>query len=195
MSWLRFVAALGAALALGWAVHSGGRLAWQRWRGRRHARRGQRGERLARALLERAGYSVLAEQPRRTIRLRVSGKQRSYEVIPDFLCERAGERFVADAKTGAGADPLTSATRRQLLEYASAFGVDLALVIDVPRAEILRVDLRPLRQASRRGASSMLVVLFVLAGIGAWLLAQRSARHRRPQQPSALAPSAADASK
>jgi len=117
-------------LALGWAAQGGLRLALQRWRGRRAAARGARGERRARALLERAGYRVLAEQPRHLATLRVSGRGERYLLVPDFLCERHGRRYVADAKTGAGADPSARATRRQLLEYACAFGVQEALLVD-----------------------------------------------------------------
>lgn len=150
MSWeLRLGVSLGAALALGWAAQGGLRLALQRWRGRRAAARGARGERRARALLERAGYRVLAEQPRHLATLRVSGRGERYLLVPDFLCERHGRRYVADAKTGAGADPGARATRRQLLEYVCAFGVQEALLVDVPAGRIHRLEFGVLPQRRR----------------------------------------------
>lgn len=132
--------AIAASLVLGWAVQAALRLSLQRWRGRRWARRGQRGERRAKTLLERAGYRIVAEQPRRVVRLRLGPEELSYEVIPDFLCERGGRRYVADAKTGAGADPRSTATRRQLLEYASVFGTREALLVDVPGGRVIPIE-------------------------------------------------------
>ena len=147
---LRLAITAGAGLALGWALQSGLRLAFQRWRGKRAAARGARGERRARVLLERAGYRILAEQPRHLATLEVAGRDEDYLLVPDFLCERGGRRYVADAKTGAGADPSARATRRQLLEYACAFEVEDALLIDVLRGRIVRLRFGVLgRQRSR----------------------------------------------
>lgn len=165
MSWeLRLGVSLGAALALGWAAQGGLRLALQRWRGRRAAARGARGERRARALLERAGYRVLAEQPRHLATLQVSGRGERYLLVPDFLCERHGRRYVADAKTGAGADPSARATRRQLLEYACAFGVQ-ALLVDVPAGRIHRLEFGVLPQRKRLPWGWLVLASLALASL------------------------------
>ncbi len=158
----------GAGLALGWAVQSGLRLAFQRWQGRRAAARGARGERRARVLLERAGYRILAEQPRHLATIEVAGRDEDYLLVPDFLCERGGRRYVADAKTGAGADPSARATRRQLLEYACAFEVEDALLIDVNQGRILRLRFGVLTPRRGRGWGWLLAAL----GLGAawWTL-------------------------
>lgn len=166
MSWeLRLGVSLGAALALGWAAQGGLRLALQRWRGRRAAARGARGERRARALLERAGYRVLAEQPRHLATLQVSGRGERYLLVPDFLCERHGRRYVADAKTGAGADPSARATRRQLLEYACAFGVQEALLVDVPAGRIHRLEFGVLPRRKRLPWGWFLLASLALGGL------------------------------
>lgn len=167
LSWeLRLGLVLGASLALGWAVQAALRAWLWRWRGRRAARRGARGERAARALLERAGYRVLAEQPRHQASLEVSGEDVEYLLVPDFLCERGGQRYVADAKTGAGADPQARATRRQLLEYACAFEAAGALVVDVPGRRIHRLRFGVLEGRGRSGWGWGWLLLGALA---AWL--------------------------
>lgn len=158
-----------ASLALGWAVQAGMRLALQRWRGRRAAARGARGERQARGLLERAGYRVLAEQPRHQATLEVGGRSEDYLLVPDFLCERGGRRYVADAKTGAGADPNARATRRQLLEYACAFEVEDALLIDVNRGRIVQLKFGVL--APRQGLGWGWIVALALGAAATWALA------------------------
>jgi len=159
-----------ASLALGWAVQAGLRLALQRWRGRRAAARGARGERRARVLLERAGYRVLAEQPRHQATLEVAGRDEDYLLVPDFLCERGGRRYVADAKTGAGADPSARATRRQLLEYACAFEVEDALLVDVKGGRIVPLKFGVL--APRRGRGWSWGFALALLGAAAWALSQ-----------------------
>ena len=163
---LRLGITSGAGLALGWAVQSGLRLAFQRWQGRRAAARGARGERRARVLLERAGYRILAEQPRHLATLEVAGRGEDYLLVPDFLCERGGRRYVADAKTGAGADPSARATRRQLLEYACAFEVEDALLIDVNRGRIVRLRFGVLTPRRARGWGWLLAALGLAAAWG-----------------------------
>lgn len=156
-------AGLAASLALAWALGRGGTAWLERARGRRYVARGQRGEVRARRLLRAAGYRVLQAQPRREVTLRVNGEERSYQLCPDFLCRRWGRLYVADAKTGAGADPLHPATRRQLLEYACAFAAGGALVVDVAGERVLRLDLQGLPR--REGRSSVPGLLLCALGL------------------------------
>ncbi len=49
----------------------------------------------------------------------------------------AGSQFIAEVKTGLRApDPTNPSTRRQLLEYLTAFDVDGVLLVDMEREQI-----------------------------------------------------------
>jgi hypothetical protein len=131
--------AVVAALAL-WLAG-----ALRRWRGSRRARRraarATAGERDAVALLEAAGYRVVARQARRTWAPLIDGAPHLIELRADYLVERAGEQFVAEVKTGDVAPSLdTAATRRQLLEYRVAFAADAVLLVCPERGAIHRVE-------------------------------------------------------
>jgi len=103
---------------------------WSRWRGRR-------GESLAVGLLMRAGYAIVSEQTERRCRLLVDGEPVDYVVRADFIVEREGRRFVAEAKNGIqAADPRHRATRRQLREYSVVFDAAGVLLIDIPARRI-----------------------------------------------------------
>jgi hypothetical protein len=138
---LRLIALLGlcavlVALVLGWRLHR----AVLGWRLGRRRRRGARGERAALALLEEAGYRVLAGQETATGRYRVDGEEVSFQVRADAIVEKAGRRLVVEIKTGAAADLATRATRRQLLEYAYVFRLDGVLLADMAERRLHRVD-------------------------------------------------------
>ncbi len=119
--------------------------AWARWRGSRRARRrgarAVRGEVGAIALLEEAGYRVVGRQVRATWVPLVDGEPFPIELRADYVVELDGERLVAEVKTGEAAPNLsTAATRRQLLEYRVAFGVDGVLLVCPERGAIHRVE-------------------------------------------------------
>ncbi|MEM1029715.1 MAG: hypothetical protein AAF928_08925 [Myxococcota bacterium] len=116
-----------------------------RWRRRRRARRRIRvataAERAASRLLRAYGYEVERVQPRRTFQFLVDGIATHVELRADLLVRRGDERLVADVKTGIVAPRLTHApTRRQLLEYRIAYGVDGVLLVDMENRKIRRVD-------------------------------------------------------
>lgn len=129
----------GALLAL--VVHR-----WlSRWRGSRRAvRRAARagaGEHAAAALLERAGYRIVARQARTWWSPTLDGEPHETELRADYLVEANGSVYVAEVKTGDRAPELsTAATRRQLLEYHVAFGVDGVLLVCPERGAIHRVE-------------------------------------------------------
>jgi len=111
------------------------------WKARRRARRAGRGEERAAALLERAGFRIVARQARIAWAPCVDGEPHVTELRADYLVEAGGERLVAEVKTGAEAPSLdTAATRRQLLEYHVAFAVDGVLLVCPERDAIHRVE-------------------------------------------------------
>lgn len=142
---------------------------WLRsWRARARGRRAREGERTGRALLERRGFEIVAEQVPGAIVLRVDGRESVHDLRADFLVERGGRRFVAEVKTGALAPSLDHApTRRQILEYCAAFEVDGALLVDAEAGRVREIAL-PIRLA--RGARpSWLLVLALGVALGVLL--------------------------
>jgi hypothetical protein len=119
---------------------------WLRgWRGssraRRRAARAGAGERRAGELLADAGYRVIARQVQIAWAPRVDGEPHAIELRADYVVERDGERLVAEVKTGEIAPSLAAAaTRRQLLEYAVAFGATAVLLVCPERGAIHRVE-------------------------------------------------------
>lgn len=117
---------------------------WLSARGRAHDsqrrnRVAQDGEHEAEAILAASGYEVVDRQVRARFAYRVDGEETEVEVRADLLVRRRGRTLVAEVKTGQSApDPTYPPTRRQLLEYATVFGADEVLLVDVP-ARAIRV--------------------------------------------------------
>ncbi len=131
-------ALLALALRSGWMRFMGSRVA------KRRAHRAQKGETAAERILTAAGYRILDRQPSRKGLLIVNAEPESFLVRADFLVEKDGHQYVADAKTGDEAPLIsTRATRRQLLEYSAVYGVNRALLVDSERKRIhtITVDL------------------------------------------------------
>lgn len=136
---LAIVALIGALIALVMLR------ALQRWGGSRRARRrgarAVRGETAAAAMLEHAGFTIVARQARISWSPLFDGEPYATEVRADYLVELDGERLVAEVKTGSVAPELsTAATRRQLLEYRVAFDVAGVLLVCPERGTIHRVE-------------------------------------------------------
>ena len=135
---------LGVALGLliAWLIHRAVvwcRAWWYRWLGRR-------GEASAESLLKAAGYTIVDDQLRLPCNYLVDGDVISYSVRVDFLVEKDGRRYVAEAKNGPSAsDPRTTATRRQLLEYTVAYGAYGVLLVDVPGKRVRVVEFGAIR--------------------------------------------------
>ena len=166
----------GAALVLLLAAMGLGAWLAARWRSfktRRRQARAQRGEEKAPGVLRRLGYEVSESQVRRTIDIRVDGKPRAAEVVADILAAKGGRQYVVEVKTGDEAtDPVQPQTRRQLLEYALAFGPCRVLLLDMEReeprlVEFPALDGRPVRPAQGLWKWLLLALLVgMLAGIG-----------------------------
>jgi Holliday junction resolvase-like predicted endonuclease len=113
---------------------------WSRARMRRRAQRARAGEVAAEALLESQGFRIIARQPQRQWSLTVDGEPRTVDMRADLLAERRGLTYVAEVKTGTVAPRLdTAATRRQLLEYRLAYGVQGVLLVDMSEGTIHEV--------------------------------------------------------
>lgn len=139
-SWI-VLAAAGGGVALVQTL----RLWWggasRRWRLAEQAARATAGEALAEKLLVKAGYRVLARQATQRWSVHVDGVAEEVTLRADFVVARGGRRYVAEVKTGDEApDVAAPATRRQLLEYRCAFGVDGVLLVDAEARKVHAVD-------------------------------------------------------
>jgi len=113
-------------------------------RGRRRARARMRtalaGEKRAARLLEENGYRIEKTQERAFWWITVDDETIEIQLRADYIVVRADRRYVAEIKTGDVApDPTHPATRRQLLEYDLAYGLDGVLLVDVAGRRIHRV--------------------------------------------------------
>jgi hypothetical protein len=175
--WLGALAGIAAAVIVVWL-----RAAWRR-RGRSRiavarARRALAGEREAEALLADAGYAVTARQARRAWQVRLDGEPIDIDLRADLLAEADGRTYVAEVKTGAAAPRIdTAATRRQLLEYQVAYGVDGVLLVDAEAGAVRVVDFPEIEaveappKTPRRPGVAWIAVAAALAGFaaGRWL--------------------------
>ena len=139
LPWL--VALVFGLLLLGSIVLRAAR-GWVRRRGlRAQVLDAQKSERRAARLLQRRGYQIEALQPSQSWTLWANGEPLEVLLRADLLVRKGGRRFVADVKLGERAARITTvATRRQLLEYRIAYGVDGVLLIDMAREAIVEVE-------------------------------------------------------
>ncbi|HEX8950487.1 MAG TPA: hypothetical protein VF945_01515 [Polyangia bacterium] len=139
-SWI-VLAATGGGLALVQTARLWWRGAELRWRLRDQSERAAAGEARAEKLLAKAGYRVEARQVTRRWNVHVDGAPHEVTLRADFVVTRRGRRFVAEVKTGQDAPEIAApATRRQLLEYRCAFGVDGVLLVDAEARRVHAVD-------------------------------------------------------
>ncbi len=135
---------------LGWIVAGALAFAWlvaivrarlRRWARTRRVRRAVRGETDAERLLEGAGYAIEERQPGLEWSVACDGVMVPISLRADLVVTRDGRRYVAEVKTGERAPRIeTAATRRQLLEYAVAYEVDGALLVDMEARTVTRVE-------------------------------------------------------
>ncbi len=114
---------------------------WRRRRLHRRFERAARAERDAITLARRAGYLVEGVQVERRFVMRVDGDAHEVTVRADMILTRGRRRYLAEVKSGRVAtDPTSTATRRQLLEYAHAFDADGVLLFDMEAKRIRAVE-------------------------------------------------------
>lgn len=128
----------------------------------RRAARAARAERHARSVLEDAGFRVRGEQVRKSWSVSEDGREIELDLVADYVVERGGRAWVAEVKTGGRAlDLRFGPTRRQLLEYREAFGVDGVLLVDAEANGFREIHFRRSTQHASRGA---VVVCWFVAG-------------------------------
>lgn len=148
-------------------------LTWKLYAPARNAararRKGAAGESRAMRLIRAAGYRVIDTQVVSPMNVQIDGEISTTHLRADFLLERNGRLYIADAKSGDKAtSPRTAATRRQLLEYALCYNVSGVLLIDTERGRIHDVRFPSLSAPARSSA----IALFALAlGLALGLLA------------------------
>jgi hypothetical protein len=135
--------------------------------------RARQGESRAHALLEAHGYAVLDAQLTRSYTHSIDGQGVVVPLRADFVVERDGLRFVAEAKTGAHATQIrTPATRRQLLEYRVAYDVDGVLLVDADkeRVHVVRFPFieHPARETLSRWGWIVIGVGLIALVVTAW---------------------------
>jgi len=129
----------------------------------RRAARATRAEREARGVLEQHGFLVRGQQVRKSWSVLADGSEVRFELIADYVVERGGELWVAEVKTGERAlDLRFGPTRRQLLEYREAFGVDGVLLVDAEQGGVRAIHFH----GAQRRQSWGKVACWFLAGLG-----------------------------
>lgn len=168
-SWI-VLAAAGGGLALVQTARLWWRAAAVRWRLLEQSARATAGEALAEKLLAKAGYRLEARQATRRWAVLVDGTATDVSLRADFVVTRRGRRYVAEVKTGQEAPEIAApATRRQLLEYRCAFGVDGVLLVDGESRAVRCVDFALPATAPSSSLRAILVTLFAGTLIGAAL--------------------------
>jgi hypothetical protein len=151
-----------AVAAFVWAIALAARGWLRRLRMRRRFIRGGEGEREAAALLEANGFVIEGVQVGATYDVRVDDEVVPVSVRADYVVSRAGRHWVAEVKTGRMATRIdTPATRRQLLEYEHAFGVDGVLLVDADARTIRSIGFA----AKPRRGNTTLAFAFALAAV------------------------------
>jgi hypothetical protein len=127
---LLLAALLGVLLTLLWKRRAA------RWAGSRARTHGLAAERAAEALLEDAGYRVVARQLEGAAHVYIDGVRRESTIKVDLVVERRGRRFVVEVKSGQQRHATQDGTRRQLLEYAHVFAPHDLLLVNTRDGEI-----------------------------------------------------------
>ncbi len=142
-------------------------------RARRVGRVAADGELAGAALLAAAGFTIVDRQARHVLPVEVDGERYDAGLRCDYLAERAGERWVAEVKTGRDAPSLANpATRRQLLEYQVAYGAVGVALVDATAGTVheVRFDLTAAAPSGAALAAAPRWPLFALGvavGLGA----------------------------
>ena len=66
----------------------------------------------------------------------VDNDELSYDIRPDLIVQKNGEKFLAEIKTGRAAEPSDRNTRRQLREYAAVAGDDSVVLVDATKGNV-----------------------------------------------------------
>lgn len=133
---------------------------------RRRFRRARAGEIAAEELLKKRGFRILDDQVRRREHMLVDGERLDYEVRADLLVSRRWRTYVVEVKTGKSApNPGTTATRRQLREYAAVYDVDGLLLADMSAGRLYEIRF-PAKATGRTPAATIVAVFLLGAVVG-----------------------------
>jgi hypothetical protein len=145
---------------------------WVRRRVRARTTRAVLGERRAGELLRELGFEIVGAQVAAEYAVRVNDADVTVGVRADYIVEKDGSRYVAEVKTGELAPRIsTPATRRQLLEYTVAFGVEGILLVDAEANRVHTVvfpndaAVRPARAPVVWGLGVVAVVLIAMIAL------------------------------
>ncbi|MET0343477.1 MAG: hypothetical protein ABW252_20870 [Polyangiales bacterium] len=174
--------AVGLTLLLVWLgiwLETKLRVLRERKKSREQAKRGFQGEKDAEKLVKKLGYTILSRHAPASYAMTLDGEPHAVQLQADFVLQREGKKFVAEVKTGKAAKLEQAAeTRRQMLEYQLAFGVDAMLLIDAD-AKVVRMVRFPLPKKKVAAASPVKRATLRWTAIGVvalttlWLLAHR----------------------
>lgn len=143
---------------------------WLRWyRRSRIAKRALGAERVALSLLRSRGYVVVNTQVRHVWPVQHGALHFDINLRADALVRRGSRRFIAEIKsTPLVADLKHGPTRRQLLEYAIAYGTDGVLLVDMHTSQIDEVMFPGLSRTRGRNPWSLFAVCLVGFAAGIW---------------------------
>ncbi|MDB4987282.1 MAG: hypothetical protein JWN04_2460, partial [Myxococcaceae bacterium] len=172
---LAFLMALSGWLALKWKKFQGSRAA------SKAAKRGLKAEKEAEKVLKKLGYTLLQRQPPGSYWAIVDGESKEVKLNADLLVELRGKSFIAEVKTGAAAKFEHAETRRQLLEYRNAFGVDGLLLVDMEsravRTVVFPAPKPPATAIAAKRTARRWVAVAAVTLAAVWFLSRSSEHH------------------
>lgn len=152
------VALAAMAFAAIVVVFAAARTWMRRARMRARSSRAMSGERGAVAILRAHGYAIVGAQVAAEYPVEVDGETFFIGLRADYIVSKAGARYVAEVKTGAVAPRIdTAATRRQILEYDVAFGVDGVLLVDAEEKRVHEIAFPTLATRASRSRRKVAV--------------------------------------
>ncbi len=115
---------------------------------KKRVQRGREAEENAESFLEESGFMVWDRQVASRTEYLVDGEEREAGLRADYLLIKDGKQYIAEVKSGALApNPDYTDTRRQLLEYALAFGKIPLLLVDMESKEIHEIEFPKISKA------------------------------------------------
>lgn len=142
-----------------------------RHRLKRRFRHALEAETRAPALLRELGYEVLGAQVNASYVVTLDATPIHVPLRADFVVARAGLTFVAEVKSGKLAPKLTSSsTRRQLLEYLVAFGVNGVLLVDADSRRVHEVVFPSAANSRLRAGHSQRTFVLAVAVVAVLVL-------------------------
>lgn len=104
---------------------------WRQVVTNRRCRHGLKAEKKAGSILKAHGYELIQAQQDVKATIEIGGRKHKYTIRPDGIARRGHKVYAVEVKTGSIAtNPLSSNTRRQILEYYYYCHVDAVLFVD-----------------------------------------------------------------